>query len=221
MLAKAVATESSSTFFSLSAASLTSKWVGESEKLVRALFKVARERAPSVIFIDEIDSLLRKRSANEQEGSRRLKTEFLVQMTEISSNEANVLLLAATNTPDEIDEAALRRFEKRIYIKLPCAEARSALFVRAIEKHGGISLSRRDLAQLTQMTDGYSCSDLDSLLKEAALYPLREIHPSKIRMLKPHQIRPVNLNDFAEALRVVKPSVAKASLLRYDAFDKN
>nr|CAD7197869.1 unnamed protein product [Timema douglasi] len=109
LLARAVATECSATFFSISAASLTSKFVGEGEKLVRALFAVARELQPSIIFIDEVDSLLSERREGEHEASRRLKTEFLVEFDGLpSSPEERVLVMAATNRPQELDEAALR-----------------------------------------------------------------------------------------------------------------
>ena len=116
LLAKAVAHESKATFFAISASSLTSKFVGESEKLVRALFATARELQPAVIFIDEIDSILTERKDTEHEASRRLKTEFLMQFDGVASNtDSKVLVLGATNKPQELDQAALRRFAKRIY----------------------------------------------------------------------------------------------------------
>jgi SpoVK/Ycf46/Vps4 family AAA+-type ATPase len=100
MIAKAIATEVDCTFFSCSAGFLTSKWMGEGERLVRALFELANERAPSVVFIDEIDSIMGARGGNEHEASRRLKTEFLVQFDGVNSNtDKKVLVLAATNRP--------------------------------------------------------------------------------------------------------------------------
>jgi len=111
LIGKAIASESNSTFFSISASSLTSKWVGESEKMVRTLFVVAKVKQPSVIFIDEIDSLLCARSEKDDDSTRRIKTEFLVQLDGAKSiNDERVLIIGATNRPEELDEAVKRRF---------------------------------------------------------------------------------------------------------------
>lgn len=166
MLARAVATESRSTFFSISASSLTSKYLGESEKLVRALFGLAKVLAPSIIFVDEIDSLLSQRSGSgEHEATRRIKTEFLIQWSDLqraaagrdSDNGAGdpnrVLVLAATNLPWAIDEAARRRFVRRQYIPLPEAGTRVIQLRNLLgqQKH---SLTDDDFARLVELTDG-------------------------------------------------------------------
>ena len=130
LLAKAVATESDSTFFSVSSADLISKWQGESERLVRNLFEMARESngsGRSIIFIDEVDSLCGSRSEGENDSSRRVKTEFLVQMDGVGKVEGGVLVLGATNVPWDLDAAIRRRFEKRIYLPLPNASARTSM----------------------------------------------------------------------------------------------
>ncbi|XP_072712636.1 spastin isoform X9 [Ciconia boyciana] len=151
MLAKAVAAESNATFFNISAASLTSKYVGEGEKLVRALFAVARELQPSIIFIDEVDSLLCERREGEHDASRRLKTEFLIEFDGVqSSGEDRILVMGATNRPQELDDAVLRRFTKRVYVSLPNEETRLILLRNLLSKQGS-PLTQKELAQLARI----------------------------------------------------------------------
>jgi vacuolar protein-sorting-associated protein 4 len=173
-LAKAVATEADSTFFSISSADLVSKWLGESEKLVRSLFDMARENKPSIIFIDEIDSLCSSRSDSESESARRIKTEFLVQMNGVGNDTDGVLVLAATNIPWALDAAIRRRFEKRIYIPLPEAPARGNMF----KIHLGNTphkLTPEQFQQLGQMTEGYSGSDIAIIVRDAMMQPVRQV----------------------------------------------
>ncbi|KAI5065110.1 hypothetical protein GOP47_0019805 [Adiantum capillus-veneris] len=173
-LAKAVATESDSTFFSISASDVVSKWMGESEKLVSNLFQMARENAPSIIFIDEIDSLVGQRGeGNESEASRRIKTEFLVQIQGVSNSDENVLVLAATNTPFALDQAIRRRFDKRIYIPLPDIIARQHMF----KLHLGDTpndLSEVDFEELAKRTEGFSGSDIAICVKDVLFEPIRK-----------------------------------------------
>lgn len=211
MLAKAVAHEAKATFFSISASSLTSKWVGESEKLVKAMFAVAAEVQPSIIFIDEVDSLLTERSEGENEASRRLKTEFLVQFDGVNSGGlSRVLVMGATNRPQELDEAARRRFTKRICIPLPDAPARLAMLQHLLKKHRH-NLSASDFNDLTRHTEGYSGSDMNSLAKDAAMGPVRELG-ARIRDVPVESIRPVSMADFRGALSRVRPSVSATSV---------
>ncbi|KAL2316222.1 Vesicle-fusing ATPase [Schizosaccharomyces pombe] len=174
-LAKAVATEAGSTFFSISSSDLVSKWMGESERLVRQLFEMAREQKPSIIFIDEIDSLCGSRSEGESESSRRIKTEFLVQMNGVGKDESGVLVLGATNIPWTLDSAIRRRFEKRIYIPLPNAHARARMFELNVGKIPS-ELTSQDFKELAKMTDGYSGSDISIVVRDAIMEPVRRIH---------------------------------------------
>lgn len=172
MLARAVATESRSTFFAISASSLTSKWLGESEKLVRALFSLAKALAPSIIFVDEIDSLLSSRGgSSEHESTRRIKTEFLIQWSDLQraaagkqqskkeeqeGDASRVLVLAATNMPWAIDEAARRRFVRRQYIPLPESHVRESQ-LRTLLSHQKHDLKKDDIQVLVELTDGMRC----------------------------------------------------------------
>jgi fidgetin-like protein 1 len=169
MLARAVATESRSTFFSISASSLTSKYLGESEKLVRALFSLAKVLSPSIIFVDEIDSLLSQRAGSgEHEATRRLKTEFLIQWSDLQRSAAGrdagerdrergdasrVLVLAATNLPWLIDEAARRRFVRRQYIPLPESQTRASQ-IRNLLIEQNHDITAKDIDELVELTEG-------------------------------------------------------------------
>lgn len=178
MLAKACASECKSTFFSISASTLLSKWVGDSERLMRTLFQMANAFSPSIVFIDEIDSILTARSSSENEAARRLKTEFLVQLDGVSgTSQGRVLVIGATNRPFDLDEAALRRLTKRIYIGLPDGEARIGQ-IRGMLKGTKNKISVADFWTVKRLTEGYSSADIASLVKEAAYVPLREYPPS-------------------------------------------
>ncbi|KAJ8360055.1 hypothetical protein SKAU_G00165800 [Synaphobranchus kaupii] len=220
MLAKAVAKESNATFFNISAASLTSKYVGEGEKLVRALFSVARELQPSIIFIDEIDSLLCERREGEQDSTRRLKTEFLVEFDGVQSGgDERVLVMGATNRPQELDEAVLRRFAKRVYVTLPSEETRFSLLKNLLGKHRN-PLGHQELAHLAKLTEGYSGSDLTSLAKDAALGPIRELRPEQVKNMAASQVRNIKVSDFMESLKKIKHSVSPKTLDMYAQWNK-
>ncbi|XP_037384159.1 spastin isoform X4 [Talpa occidentalis] len=221
MLAKAVAAESNATFFNISAASLTSKYVGEGEKLVRALFAVARELQPSIIFIDEVDSLLCERREGEHDASRRLKTEFLIEFDGVqSAGDDRVLVMGATNRPQELDEAVLRRFIKRVYVSLPNEETRLLLLKNLLCKQGN-PLTQKELAQLARMTDGYSGSDLTALAKDAALGPIRELKPEQVKNMSASEMRNIRLADFTESLKKIKRSVSPQTLEAYIRWNKD
>jgi vacuolar protein-sorting-associated protein 4 len=179
-LAKAVATEADSTFFSVSSADLISKWQGESERLVRNLFEMARESpgGRAIIFIDEVDSLCGSRSEGESDSLRRVKTEFLVQMDGVGSADGQILVLGATNIPWELDAAIRRRFEKRVYIPLPEADARTGM-IRLNLGDTPNNLTEDDFEKLGKLTDGASGSDIKVLVKEALMEPLRRCQQAK------------------------------------------
>ncbi|CAN6831230.1 unnamed protein product [Brassica oleracea] len=197
MLAKAVASESQATFFNVSASSLTSKWVGEAEKLVKTLFQVAISRQPSVIFMDEIDSIMSTRSISENEASRRLKSEFLIQFDGVTSNPDDlVIVIGATNKPQELDDAVLRRLVKRIYVPLPDSNVRKLLF-------------KTKLKCQPHSLSGYSGSDLQALCEEAAMMPIRELG-ADILTIQANKVRPLRYDDFRKSMAVIRPSLSKS-----------
>ncbi|KAJ1450777.1 P-loop containing nucleoside triphosphate hydrolase protein [Pelagophyceae sp. CCMP2097] len=239
LLAKAVAAECKTTFFNVSAATLSSKWRGESEKMVRLLFEMARFQAPSTIFFDEIDSIAGQRGgANEHEASRRVKTELMVQMDGVSAAPAEdkasdadapsktVIVLAATNMPWELDEALRRRLEKRIYIPLPTRAGRVELFrinMRACECAADVSLD-----QLADRTDGYSGADIANVCRDAAMMSVRRVMDAarakgyrgvemrEILVAKKAELDgAVSNDDFLGAIKKVRGSVGSADLKKY------
>jgi katanin p60 ATPase-containing subunit A1 len=229
MLAKAVATECKTTFFNVCSSSLTSKYHGESEKLVRLLFEMAHFYAPSTVFIDEIDSICSKRgTSNEHEASRRVKSELLVQMEGVSTTQASqstddpskmVIVLGATNFPWDIDEALRRRLEKRIYIPLPDLNGRVALLRINLRE---VTLDEDvDLDKIAERLDGYSGADVTTVCRDASMMGMRR----RIEGLSIEQIQaipkedlnmPAKMEDFSDVLKKVSPSVSKNDLEKYE-----
>lgn len=214
LLAKALAHEAQATFFNISASSLTSKWHGEAEKLVRTLFAVAAELQPSIIFIDEIDSILSERSAGEHEASRRLKTQFLVEFDGVARGSERIVVIGATNRPQELDDAVRRRLVRRIYIPMPDAGTRRAL-LKATLAGQPAKLTRADYERIVSYTDGYSGSDLAALCREAAMAPIRELGEA-VSTVKADKVRKINLEDIENALSVIRPSVNRRQLAVYE-----
>ena len=220
MLAKAVASQCNTTFFNISPATLTSKWRGESEKLVRVLFNMARHYAPSTIFIDEIDSLCTQRGDSDNEASRRMKGTLLSQMDGVGIDSAKlVMVLGATNHPWDIDEAMRRRLERRIYIPLPDLEDRIRLFEINTRK---IKLSDDvDFRKLSKILESnyYSGADITLVCRDAAMMTMRrflkEHAGAGVEFLKKQgeaigrelADKPTTMDDFIEAIRKVPSSV--------------
>ncbi|KAL5756278.1 hypothetical protein ACOSQ2_021024 [Xanthoceras sorbifolium] len=228
LLAKAVATECGTTFFNVSSATLASKWRGESERMVRCLFDLARAYAPSTIFIDEIDSLCNARGASgEHESSRRVKSELLVQVDGVSNTGTNedgsrkiVMVLAATNFPWDIDEALRRRLEKRIYIPLPNFESRKELIrinLKTVEVAPDVNID-----EVARRTDGYSGDDLTNVCRDASLNGMRRKIAGKTRdeiknMAKDDISKdPIAMCDFEEALTKVQRSVSQSDIEKHE-----
>jgi spastin len=212
LLARALAAESKCTFFNISASALTSKWQGEGEKLVKTLFNLARQLAPTIIFIDEIDSFLTERKDNENEGSRRLKTEFMLQFDGLSTKfDEKLLVLGATNRPYDLDDAILRRFPKRIYIKLPDLAARSELLKISL-KNQKTKINEKEWYFIVSNTENYSGSDLKQLAKEAAYEPIRSMSITTLKTVGVDDVPPITGAHFISAMKRIRPSVDTKSL---------
>ncbi|KAJ6509135.1 P-loop containing nucleoside triphosphate hydrolase protein [Mycena vulgaris] len=239
------------TFFSISSSDLVSKWQGDSERLVKHLFQMAREMKPAIIFIDEIDSMTGARGDGDSDASRRLKTEFLVQMDGVGHDDTGVLVIGATNIPWQIDASIKRRFQKRIYIPLPSLDARQCMF----ELHVGptpCELTRQDYHTMAEKTEGYSGADISIVVQDALMQPIRKFisatHFKPIpdaedegvkwmscspgdagavekswSDLKPDELfePKLTLKDFMTALGNVRPSVVETDIARHAKWTKD
>ncbi|XP_040385378.1 uncharacterized protein LOC102699647 [Oryza brachyantha] len=235
LLAKAIATEAGANFINISMSSITSRWFGEGEKYVKAVFSLASKISPAVIFIDEIDSMLGRREAEgDRKTMRRIKNEFMVHWDGLrTKDQERVLVLGATNRPYDLDEAVIRRFPRRLMVDFPDALNRKRIL--------NVILSEEELApdvdlqSLANMTDGYSGSDLMNLCVTAAQCPVEEIidKEEKERNLRraegspqppvcgTEDIRPLTMDDFRFAHRMVRSSVSSDSRNIRDLYQWN
>ncbi|CAF4538582.1 unnamed protein product [Rotaria sp. Silwood2] len=243
-LVKALATECKNTFISVSSYNLLSKWFVESEKGVKALFEIAREKQPCIVFIDEIDALCGQCNDTESELSRRVKTEFLVQMQ-------GLFVIAATNIPWALDTAIRRRFEKRIYIPLPEVNERAAMFKTHLGTSTYHTIKDHEWMQLAQRAEYYSGADIAMVCREALLRPIRRLSsathfkripnpnldgprqlwlaclprdPDAVELtldqIKSEELAepPVTMSDMSAALLTQKPTVGEADILKQKKF---
>ncbi|XP_075111895.1 uncharacterized protein LOC107794822 isoform X4 [Nicotiana tabacum] len=226
MLAKAVATEAGANFINISMSSITSKWFGEGEKYVKAVFSLASKIAPSVVFVDEVDSMLgRRENPGEHEAMRKMKNEFMVNWDGLRTKDTErVLVLAATNRPYDLDEAVIRRLPRRLMVNLPDAPNRAKILKVILAKED--LAPDVDLDAVASLTDGYSGSDLKNLCVTAAYRPIREIlekekkeHDAALAEGRPTptpcgstDIRPLNMDDFKNAHERVCASVSSESI---------
>jgi transitional endoplasmic reticulum ATPase len=206
LLAKAVATESGANFVAVRGPEVLSKWVGESEKAVREIFRKAREAAPAVIFFDEIDSITPMRGAGRDSGvTERIVNQLLTEMDGIVPLN-RVVVIGSTNRPDIVDPALLRpgRFDRLIYVPPPDRQAR--LDILKIHTRGVKLTPDFSLEQLADRTEGYTGADLEALVREAVMLALRE----------KFEPRPIGMDYFEKAMKVVTPSLSRADIERYE-----
>ena len=212
LLAAAAAAEIDGYFINVDAAAMMSKWLGEAEKNVSKLFRMANklletENIPILLFIDEIDSLLGTRNG-EVGGEIRVKNQFLTEMDGINNKakESKLYVIGATNKPWSLEAGFLRRFQKRIYVTLPDNDSRNYLFKQytaPLKKEKGLKIE--DLAKLVQ---GYSASDIKDICQAAQLRVVNELFDSGKALEEDSNPRPVSMNDFKELIKIRKPSVS-------------
>lgn len=213
LLAKAVANEADATFFNVDSATILSKWLGESEKLVKKLFEQARESEVAIIYIDEVEAVAGERRTTEHGAMNRVKTVFLSQMDGLNSSEENIIVIGSTNLPQEIDLAFRRRFEKRIFVPPPDKKARKEIlkiYLRQTEYSTSINLE-----ELAKRTKGFSGHDLELLVREAAMNPVRELASEKRLFKDDVKVRKVKMSDFEKVLQGRKPSLSEEEKERY------
>ena len=221
LLAAATAQGLDAAFFNVKAGQVLSKYYGESPKIVNALFDVARAESPAVIFFDEIDSIALSRSAEIDEATRRVLSSLLTELDGLSGTEKFVLFLASTNTPWDIDDAVISRFEKRIYVPLPDEDARLGILRIQLEKKGFVF---DDYEWLVEKTDGYSGRDIKVLCKEGVYNMVRELNPgvadvadAGLDEIKRFEIRTRNVDreDFEKAFVRMKPASTDDMVKQY------
>ncbi|XP_034250211.1 fidgetin-like protein 1 [Thrips palmi] len=222
MLAKCAASSGNCTFFSLTSSDIMSKWLGEAEKCIATLFHLARQKQPSIIFIDEIDSLLTTRGQGEHDSIRRIKTEFLAQWDGLSNEkDAQIMVLGATNRPMDLDQAAMRRFGQHLYVPLPDLAARKAMFERfANSKDIKVNLSHGDISHLGLKSSQYSAADIANVIKDACMAPLRELSFEHVKTVLCDELRPVCKQDLDESLKIIKATCQPESIQEIEAWSR-
>lgn len=208
LIAKAIATETKMNFISIKGPELLSKYVGESEKSIKEIFRKAKVASPCILFFDEIDSLTTKRSNSSDSTSgvnNRILSQLLIEMDGINSKN-EIIIIGATNRPDMIDNALLRpgRFDRLLYVKLPDLETRTEIFKIYSKKSKGVVLSDGDYKELGEMSDGYSGAEIESICREACLIRLE----NNINDIK------LDINDYKQAIGRIKKQTSE-ELLRY------
>ncbi|MBD5131374.1 MAG: ATP-binding protein [Clostridiales bacterium] len=211
MLAKAAAHEAGAAFYAVKCSDIVSKWVGESEKNIAALFETARKQDRAIIFFDELDSLFFKRGTDVH-NDRRVN-ELLQQIDGFSSKGSGLMILGATNNPWAVDDAAMRpgRFSQKVYIPLPEPVARRAMLSSKLNKlrtDGSI-----DIDGLVARTDGFSGADMTELIDRATDFPLR-------RSLAGGGISSLTMQDMLDALNHVRPSVDAATVRKFEKWER-
>ncbi len=227
MLAMAASNMLKATFINVSVDRVLSRYVGDSPRMISAIFRLAYRRAPSIVFFDEVETLVAKRDTGREAATGLVQT-FLTELDGFKTKKLDkpVIVMAATNKPWMLDEAILSRFEKRIYIPLPDREARKEIFRLNIEGKG-LRLEGITLDELADMTEGYSGRDIANACREATMMMLRRANPDIYKRLESvgslaelqrqkYRVEPIRREEILAALKKVKPPITKEELRRYE-----
>lgn len=220
LLAKAASNTLKANFFDVRASSLLSKYFGESSKIVSMLFNRARESQPSIVFMDEFDSIMVSRDSGIQESTRRVVSQLLMEIEGFTTmNEEKVILIAATNKPWDLDDAMVSRFQRKIYVPLPDSVARKSIFEIHLR---GVALSGINASELAESSKGYSGRDIANLCRETIMLMIREQNP-KLEKLTPAQIEKYAMNyrsltgeDFNLGFSKIRRTVNEKTVKRYE-----
>ncbi len=214
LMARAVATEVEAAFYTVTAADIMSKWVGEAEARVKALFADARAQGRSIIFIDEIESLLPKRRGNISTVMSRVIPQFLAELDGFHKGESQILFIGATNEPWALDPAALRpgRFDTLVYVPLPDMDARKRIF--EIHLKDVVLADDVNIDELAEITEGYSGADIRRICKTAGRSAFEE-------SIRTGSQRDISQHDFLEVIRSTPPSVSRKQVEAYERFRAN
>jgi len=224
LLAKAASNTLNATFFEARTSSLLSKYFGESSKIISMLFEKARESQPSLIFMDEFDSIMISRDSDLQESTRRVVGQLLTEIEGFNTRgKDKILLISATNKPWDLDDAMISRFQRKVYVPLPDKASRKKIFEVHLK---GAVLHGITHEKLAEMSEGYSGRDIANVCREAIMFMVREQNP-KLEELTPAQIENYAMNyrslakeDFEHAFRKIKSSVNLETIKKYEEWGK-
>ncbi len=221
MLAKASSNTLNATFFEARTSVLLSKYFGESGRLISAFFGKVRKMQPSLVFMDELDSVASKRTADMNEASRRVLSQLLTEIDGFNTNRQDrVLVMAATNKPWDLDDAAVSRFQRRIYVPLPDMESREKIFeihLKGVELSGGITEKK-----LAERSEGFSGRDIASVCQDAIMEMVREMNPDLEKLtgrdVPEYTIKTRDLGpkDFEKAFIKIKPALSEEDVKKYE-----
>jgi len=177
MIARATACEISATFYTASCAELTSRWVGGSEKKLKSLFQTASQHSPSIVFLDEIDSIAGIRGTDSTIADQRLTNQLLIELDIINNQQLDVFVIAATNLPWQIDDAVMRRLSRKIYIPMPCIAARTLMFEQAFSQNP--SITPCNITEFAKASESLSGSDITTIINHINFKPLHTLYNCK------------------------------------------